>query len=132
MRRVNPIAVLLGVVFVSVPVFAGDQKDTKHAAKDEHSKQIGNIAPYRRDLLRRIANGWKPSKVCSITVQVRVGKDGKLLNCSVEKSSGAKDIDQNVLDCVNATKFAPLPEWYQGNSAEFKIDLSKIDRQKDS
>ena len=89
----------------------------------------GDIAPYRRDVLTRIARNWHPGKANSeMTIQLALTKEGKLLNCTIEKSSGSKVEDKHALDSIKATTFNPLPGWYKKNTLELKIDLQKVEK----
>ena len=98
------------------------------ATKVGGTRAVGNIAPYRKGLLLKIAANWHPKrKNESVTVQIAIGKDGTLLSCDVVESSGNKRSDAEAKAAVEATEFDPLPEWYKGEQLVFKIDLSKVE-----
>lgn len=92
------------------------------------SRAMGNIAPYRKELLTRIAGNWHPKrKNETMTVQIQIGKDGQVLACEVIESSGNKRSDSEAVAAIEATEFPPLPEWYKGEQLTFKIDLAKVE-----
>lgn len=92
------------------------------------SRATGNIAPYRKDLLMRIAQSWHPKrKNEALTVQIQVGKDGSVLGVEVVESSGNRKADAEAVAAIEATEFAPLPDWYKGEQLTFKIDLAKVE-----
>lgn len=92
------------------------------------TRAVGNIAPYRKGLLMRIAQNWHPKrKNESMTVQIVIAKDGQLLSCEIIESSGNKRSDAEAQAAVEATEFDPLPEWYKGEQLTFKIDLAKVE-----
>ena len=93
------------------------------------NRAMGNIAPYRRDLLMRIAASWHPKhKNETMTVQIQVGRDGQVLSVDVVESSGNKRADKEAMAAIEATEFAPLPDWYKGDQLTFKIDLAKVEQ----
>ncbi|MBY0360093.1 MAG: TonB family protein [Candidatus Obscuribacterales bacterium] len=88
----------------------------------------GNIGPYRKDLLKRIAQNWHPKKrFDNIVVLAEIGHDGKLLRAELIGSSGNKKADREAVDAIEATEFAPLPDWYKGESIPFKIELAQVE-----
>ncbi len=92
------------------------------------NRAMGNIAPYRRELLMRIASNWHPKrKNETMTIQVDIGKDGQVLSAEIIESSGNKKADKEALVAVEATEFPALPEWYKGDHIPFKIDLAKVE-----
>lgn len=91
-------------------------------------RAMGNIAPYRKDLLMRVAQNWKPKKKnIHLIVLLTVDHDGNLLGAEVFKSSGKKKEDKRALKAIEETRFAPLPDWYKGNHLTFKVQLSKVE-----
>lgn len=88
----------------------------------------GNIAPYRKDMLARIANNW-PSKrkIGNMVILAEIARDGKLLRSEILSSSGNKKVDKEALATVESTEFAPLPEWFKGESIPFQIELSRVE-----
>jgi TonB family protein len=93
------------------------------------TRAMGNIAPYRKDLLMRIAANWHPkNKNESLTVQIQIGRDGQVLSVDVVESSGNKRADKEAVAAIEATEFGPLPEWYKGEQLTFKIDLAKVEQ----
>lgn len=88
---------------------------------EEHVAK-GNIAPYRKDLLIRIAQFWRPKKKDVVVVQIRIAKDGTLLAAQVAGASSDRAA-KTALAAVNETPFAPLPIWYRGEDLDFQITL---------
>ncbi len=50
--------------------------------------KLGNIAPYRKDMLELIASNWHPSHEQNMELVVTVASDGKLLDRRILVSSG--------------------------------------------
>jgi len=85
----------------------------------------GNISPYRRDMLLRIARNWHPKgAIRSVTVLAILDKDGKLVSAEIVQRSGSGRFDRAALAAVEATEFAPLPDWYKGKSITFQLELN--------
>ncbi|MBX9879413.1 MAG: TonB C-terminal domain-containing protein [Candidatus Obscuribacterales bacterium] len=94
------------------------------------SKAMGNIGPYRKDLLMRLAQNWKPQNPGqNIFVIIVIAPDGTVLSSAIdeEKSNANKKAYKEALKAVEETKFAPLPDWYRGKQLTFKIELSKVE-----
>lgn len=88
----------------------------------------GNIAPYRKDLLMRLAQNWHPKKSYEdLMVLITLDHDGHLVSSEIFQSSGNKKADKEALAAVAASEFAPLPDWYKGETLTFKIQLSKVE-----
>jgi TonB family protein len=88
----------------------------------------GNIAPYRKDMLMRIAQNWHPKKSYEeLMVLITIDHDGHLVSSEIFQSSGNRKADKEALAAVQATEFAPLPDWYKGETLPFKIQLSKVE-----
>lgn len=88
---------------------------------------MGNIAPYRKDLLLRISEHWTASSANeNIVVLITLDKDGKLLAVDVLESSGKKRFDEKALAAIKTTIFPRLPDWYKGSQLVFKIDMAKV------
>ena len=117
------VVILVGAAAPSL----ADEASTKQGTPNAEETSSGNIAPYRRDMLSRIANAWKPIRKNNLTVRLGIKKDGKLEKASIVEGSGDKDEDQNAIKCIEKTEFAPLPKWYKGDKLEFNIDMSKVD-----
>jgi TonB family protein len=98
------------------------------ATRVENSRAMGNIAPYRKDMLIRIAQNWHPKrKNESIIVLVTIDHEGKLLADEILESSGNKKSDKEALAAIEGTEFAGLPDWYKGEQLQFKINLDKVE-----
>ncbi len=92
------------------------------------ARALGNIGPYRKEMLIRIAQNWHPKKKAEdIIVLITLDHDGKLLSDEIFQSSGSKKADKEALAAVESTEFAPLPDWYKGDQLPFKIELSKVE-----
>ncbi len=91
-------------------------------------RATGNIAPYRKDMLLRIAGNWHPKRKSeSMTVQIQIGKDGAVLAVEVIESSGNRKADREAVAAIEATEFAPLPDWYRGEQLTFRIDMARVE-----
>ncbi|MBX9568402.1 MAG: TonB family protein [Candidatus Obscuribacterales bacterium] len=91
-------------------------------------RAMGNIAPYRKDMLMRIAQNWHPKKKNeTMTIQISIGKDGAIISAEILESSGNKRSDKEALAAIEQTEFSPLPEWYKGEQLTFKIDFAKVE-----
>ncbi len=92
------------------------------------SRAMGNIAPYRKDLLLRLAGNWHPKKQYDpIILLLSIDKEGNLLGAEIFQSSGSKKADKEALAAAQATQYAPLPDWYKGEQLTFKIEMSKVE-----
>lgn len=93
-----------------------------------NQRAMGNIGPYRKELLMKIAANWHPKhKNETMTVQIQLGKDGSVISCEVVESSGNKRADKEAQAAIESTEFSPLPPWYKGNDMIFRIDLAKVE-----
>jgi TonB family protein len=90
---------------------------------------MGNIAPYRKDMLLRLAANWHPKKhkEGNIVVVITLSKDGHLLNTELVTSSGNDKLDEYALQTVGKTDFAPLPDWFRGAQLRLKVELAKVE-----
>jgi len=92
------------------------------------TRAMGNIAPYRKDLLLRLAANWHPKKQYDpIILLLSIDKEGNLLSSEIFQSSGSKKADKEALAAAQATQYAPLPDWYKGEQLTFKIEMSKVE-----
>ncbi|PWT94653.1 MAG: hypothetical protein C5B53_12705 [Candidatus Melainabacteria bacterium] len=93
------------------------------------AKAMGNIAPYRRDMLLRLAANWHPKKhgQGNIVVVITLSKDGQLLNTELVTSSGNDKLDEYAIATIGKTAFAPLPDWFRGNQLRLKVELAKVE-----
>jgi TonB family protein len=89
-------------------------------------RAMGNIAPYRRDMMSRIARNFNPPKNFRGSVIIVLGQDGTLISDEVLESSGNKQADRAFLTAVETTEYQPLPDWYRGETLQFKINLEKL------
>lgn len=87
---------------------------------------MGNIVPYRSDVLRRIAIYWGDNNPGRTAVRLEISSKGKLLNCEILQSSGDAGVDDATVAAISSTRFAPLPQWYRGESIQFQINLRTV------
>ena len=84
-----------------------------------------DFGPYMRDLQRRIKMNWDPPKGNEskrVVLLFKIAKDGRLLSCSVYKSSGLPAADRAALNAVHATApFRPLPANFKGSSVDIQF-----------
>lgn len=84
-----------------------------------------DFGPYMRDLQRRIKMNWDPPKGNEskrVVLLFKIAKDGRLLSCSVYKSSGIPNADKAALNAVRLTApFRPLPAEYSGSSIDIQF-----------
>ena len=84
-----------------------------------------DFGPYMRELQRRIKMNWDPPKGNEskrVVLLFKIAKDGRLLSCSVFKSSGLQKADSAALNAVNlAAPFRPLPHEYKGSSIDVQF-----------
>ena len=78
-----------------------------------------------RELQRRIKMNWNPPKGNEskrVVLLFKIAKDGRLLSCSVYKSSGLPSADNAALNAVKLTApFKPLPAEYKGQSIDIQF-----------
>ena len=84
-----------------------------------------DFGPYMKDLQRRIKMNWDPPKGNEskrVVLLFKIAKDGRLLNCSVFKSSGLPSADNAALNAVKLTApFRPLPAEFKGQSIDIQF-----------
>lgn len=84
-----------------------------------------DFGPYMRELQRRIKLNWDPPKgneSKTVVLLFKIAKDGRLLSCRVNKSSGLPSADQAALKAVEATApFRPLPADFKGQSIDIQF-----------
>ena len=84
-----------------------------------------DFGPYMRDLQNRIKMNWDPPKGNEskrVVLMFKIAKDGRLLTCSVSKSSGLPSADQAALNAVKLTApFRPLPADFRGQSIDIQF-----------
>lgn len=84
-----------------------------------------DFGPYMRDLQRRIKMNWDPPKGNEskrVVLLFKIAKDGRLLSCSVFKSSGLPNADKAALNAVQLTApFRPLPPEFKGQSIDIQF-----------
>ncbi len=84
-----------------------------------------DFGPYMRELQRRIKMNWDPPKGNEskrVVLLFKIAKDGRLLSCSVFKSSGLQNADKAALNAVHlAAPFRPLPPEFKGQSIDIQF-----------
>ena len=139
MKKTIPYILGLALFFGSNIAFAdeskadgpADRSASESFARKTAPANIVNIAPYRREVLSRIAKNWHPGKKgCEMTVQIELNHEGKLLRTRVEKSSGSESEDKLATDAIKRTTFEPLPDWFKQDKLQLKIDLAKVEKEK--
>ena len=84
-----------------------------------------DFGPYMRELQRRIKMNWDPPKGNEskrVVLLFKIAKDGRLLSCSVFKSSGLQGADKAAINAVQATApFRPLPAEFKGQSIDIQF-----------
>lgn len=84
-----------------------------------------DFGPYMRDLQKRIKMNWDPPKGNEskrVVLLFKIAKDGRLLSCSVFKSSGLPGADKAAINAVQATApFRPLPPEFKGPSIDIQF-----------
>ena len=84
-----------------------------------------DFGPYMRELQRRIKMNWDPPKGNEskrVVLMFKIAKDGRLLSCSVFKSSGLPNADKAAINAVQATApFRPLPAEFKGQSIDIQF-----------
>lgn len=84
-----------------------------------------DFGPYMRDLQRRIKMNWDPPKGNEskrVVLLFKIAKDGRLLSCTVHKSSGLPAADKAAINAVHLTApFKPLPANFRGSSVDIQF-----------
>lgn len=84
-----------------------------------------DFGPYMRELQRRIKLNWDPPKGNEskrVVLLFKIARDGRLLSCKVQKSSGMPSADQAALKAVELTApFKPLPGDFKGQSIDIQF-----------
>ena len=84
-----------------------------------------DFGPYMRELQRRIKLNWDPPKGNEskrVVLLFKIAKDGRLLSCRVQKSSGLPTAAQAALKAVELTApFRPLPADFKGQSIDIQF-----------
>ena len=84
-----------------------------------------DFGPYMKELQRRIKTNWDPPKGDQskrVVLLFKIAKDGKLLDCSVLKSSGLPSADKAAIHAVQVTApFRPLPAEFKGPSIDIQF-----------
>lgn len=85
---------------------------------------MGNIGPYKRDIVARIKQTWHPDEDYSqVTVEIAIDRDGKVLEKQIVQSTGNSKIDTQLMAAIDEAHFGALPEWYRGSQLKIKLVL---------
>jgi len=85
---------------------------------------MGNIGPYKRDLVARIKAAWHPDQAYDqVEVELSLSRDGTVLGTQLLKSTGNGKIDSTLLEAIHGTEFAALPDWFHGRQLKVKLIL---------
>jgi TonB family protein len=85
---------------------------------------MGNIGPYKRDLVARLRSAWHPDQPYeSVTVDLAVDHGGKVLEKKILVSSGNEQLDESLLKALDSVEMAALPDWYRGQQLHIKLVL---------
>ena len=86
---------------------------------------MGNIKPYKMDMIARVKRSWSTTEQFDgVRIDVTLNHDGKLVAKELVAGTGNSTLDQQLLDAVDNTEFAPLPGWFHGSQLTFKLILS--------
>lgn len=111
---------LLGANFGATDLLASQ------ASQPIKTASMGNIGPYKKDMIARIGSVWHPSQhYGNISVEVQLDKSGALMSSRVLQGCGDEQVNKSLEDALQAVQFAPLPEWYKGEQLKFKINLTE-------
>ncbi len=84
-----------------------------------------DFGPYMRELQRRIKMNWDPPKGDQskrVVLMFKIAKDGRLLSCTVHKSSGLPNADKAAIQAVQLTApFKPLPPDFKGPNIDIQF-----------
>lgn len=87
--------------------------------------KTADFGPWMSALKRKIKMNWHPPKgeeSRQVILAFKVAKDGRLLTCSVLKSSGLKAADDAAIQAVKAAApFKPLPPEHKGADVDIKF-----------
>ena len=85
---------------------------------------LGNIGPYKRELVARLRSMWHPdAPYDSVTVDLALDRDGRLLDKKILVSSGNEQLDDSLLKALDTVEMAALPDWYHGHELHIKLVL---------
>lgn len=102
----------------------GETSETEIAARFSSGRRVGNISPYRKEMLTRIAQHWNSTEAGDVIVlTLEIGKRGNMIQCQILQSSGNTRLDKEAITGIQSTDFEPLPDWYGGPSIVFVVEL---------
>jgi TonB family protein len=84
-----------------------------------------DFGPYMRELQRRIKMNWEPPKGNEskrVVLLFKIARDGRLLSCTVYKSSGLPSADKAAINAAQLTApFKPPPAELKGSSIDIQF-----------
>ena len=102
-----------------------ETRDNTSVSSNEDTLEKTDFAPYMRELQNRIKRNWDPPKGDedkTVVLLFKIAKDGRLLSCRVDRSSGLSSVDQAALKAVELTApFRPLPDDFKGKSVDIQF-----------
>lgn len=117
--------ILVGLLMFTSPVLAENWVGVGGARPSLDATKEPDFGPYMRELQRRIKMNWSPprgNENKQVVVLLKIAKDGRLLSCSIFKSSGVSKLDNAALNAVNlAAPFRPLPPEYKSQSLDIQF-----------
>jgi TonB family protein len=90
---------------------------------------MGNIAPYRKEVLHRFYQNWHPTRKVQrkMILLLTISRDGSVCDAELFERSGDRKSDDEVLRTASDTQFEPLPEWFKGESLTFKLAIDSAE-----
>lgn len=86
---------------------------------------MGNIAPYRTQLVARIAEHWQPDRqrAAEVDMELVIAADGALVDYRL-LGTNSRRAARELQKAVEMASFAPLPAWFKGDQLRFLIKFS--------
>lgn len=98
--------------------------DTKPEFSPLVPTAMGNIKPWRLEVLRRIGQIWHPqSEEKPLVVVLHISRDGKLLESQIV-SADSPERSEALQKTLYRVKYPPTPEWYLGRQITYKLTLT--------
>jgi hypothetical protein len=126
----DPIGIGAGGIGIGHGATVGDGEEDDIAGGEKvtmrmrDGRALGNIAPYRKALLIKIAQEWRPLKKHEVVVVLlRLAQDGTVISADVTGST-SKRAAENAARVLSEMQFEPLPDWYRGPELTFEVHLS--------
>lgn len=108
---------------------SGNQGDKLQISRNVETVRggMGNISPYRMEVLKNLTRSWHPTRKMrdSVTILFQIGRDGTPFDAQVVSSCGNEKMDAEAIAAAEKTTFPPLPDWYKGEALTFQIDMGQ-------